>query len=43
VATFLSRFACLVGGHHRVLASLRLTDGRFVPIAVCDRCGASLS
>jgi hypothetical protein len=43
VASFLSRLACLVGGHHRVLASVRLADGRFLPIAMCDRCGASLN
>ena len=37
-----ARLACLLAGHRRVMAAMRLADGRFLPVSVCQRCGAAL-
>jgi hypothetical protein len=38
-----SRLACLLTGHRRVMAAMRLADGRFVPLALCERCGVAIA
>jgi hypothetical protein len=43
MSAFTARLACLVAGHKRVMAAMRLADGRFLPVAMCNRCGASLA
>jgi hypothetical protein len=43
MASLTARLACLVSGHRRVLAAMRRADGRFVPLAMCERCGAAIA
>jgi hypothetical protein len=43
MSAFAARLACLLSGHRRVMAAMRAADGRFLPVAVCERCGASLA
>ncbi len=42
MASLSARLACLLSGHRRVMAAMRMADGRFVPLALCERCGAAV-